>query len=107
MDQNVVLNTFLQQQNKPNFPAAIWVKFENPDIGQQQLKKYQYIYQFNKVSANWTPIFVHKRTFFVKSVWVMQIQFPLSHAAARTIHISQSATYKKIYIDMMPIPQPP
>ena len=58
------------QQNKQNFPAAMWVKFENPDIAQQQCKKYQYLYHFNKVSANWTPIFVHKRMFLVKSVWV-------------------------------------
>ena len=77
------------QQNKLNFPAAIWVKCENPDIGQQQCKKYQNLYQFNKVNTHWTPIFVLKRTFLVKSVWVMQIQFPLCHAAARTIHISQ------------------
>ena len=95
------------QQNNQSFPAAIWVKFENTEIGQEQRRKYKYLFKMDKVQSNWTPIFACKRNFIVKSVWVTRVQFPLRHAAARTIHVAQSATYKNIYIDMLPNTKPP
>ena len=38
----------------------------------------------------------------MKNQWLTTVQFPLHHAAARTIHVAQSATYENIYIDMLP-----
>ena len=60
-------------QNNQNFPAAIWVNFEHTEIGQEQCKKYQYLYTSNKVRQNWTLIFTHKRSFLVKSIWVTRV----------------------------------
>ena len=33
-------------------------------------------------------------------MWVTCVQYPLRHAAARTIHVAQNATFKNIHIDM-------
>ena len=95
------------QQNNLSFPAAIWVKFENTEMGQEQHLKYKYLFKVNKVQSNCTPIFAHKRSFLVKSVWVTRVQFPLCHATARTIRVAKSATYKNIYIYMLPNTNPP
>ena len=57
--------------------------------------------------CTWTPIFAVKRGYKVQSVWVHRVQFPLRQAAARTIHVAQSSTYKKIYIDMSTSVSPP
>ena len=91
---------FIQPQtHNTNFPAIIWVQFEDLHVGKAQCQKYGYLQSGHKLQ-NWTPIFAQKRTFLIKDVWVTQVQFPLHCAAACTIHVAQSATFHDIYIDM-------
>ena len=59
------------------------------------------------ISPGWMPISAQKRTFLVESVWVAHVQFLDHHAAAQTIHMAQSATFKSIYIDMQTNTNPP
>ena len=82
------------------------MKFEDECIGSEQ-HKYSYLVNRKQISKEWTPIFTQKRSFLIKSVWVTCVQYPLRHAAARTIHIAQSATFKNIYIDMDTNTNPP
>ena len=51
--------------------------------------------------------FCTKEDILIKSVWVTCVQYPLRHAAARTIHVAQSTTFKNIYIDMDTNTNPP
>ena len=66
------------------------------NIYSEQCRKYNFLYKKGKMNKEWALIFAQKRTFIVKSVWVTHIQFPLRHAAPRTIHVVQSATFQKI-----------
>ena len=91
---------FIQPQtHNTNFPAIIWVQFEDLRVGKVQHQKYSYL-QSGHILQNWTPIFAQKSTFLIKDVWVTWVQFPLHCAATRTIHVAQSATFYDIYIDM-------
>ena len=63
--------------------------------------------KIKKISHKWTPITKIQRSFLVKNIWIHRIQFPLRQAAARTIHVSQSSTYKKIYVDLKTYSKPP
>ena len=94
------------QTHNTNFPAIIWVQFEDLHIGKAQHQKYNYL-QSGHILQNWTPIFAQKRTFLIKDVWVTQVQFPVHCAAACTIHVAQSATFHDIYIDMNTNTSPP
>ena len=58
-------------------------------------------------TAGLDPIFAQKRTFLIKDVWVTWVQFPLHCAAARTIHVAHSATFRDIYIDISTNTSPP
>ena len=81
------------------YPAIVWVKFEDPRIGRDHRRNYKHLYTRDIVSA-WTPVFAIKRSFKIEDVFVHRIQFPLRQAAARTIHVAQSATFKEILVDM-------
>ena len=76
------------QDNNSDFPAIIWVKFEDECIVSEQCKKYSYLVNRKQISKEWTPIFAQKRSFLIKGVWVTRVQCPLRHAAARTIHVA-------------------
>ena len=65
------------------------------------------IYKIHTYSQDWTPIFAQKRSFLIKDVWVTRVQFPMHNAAAHTIHVAQSATFRQIYIDMSTNTTPP
>ena len=95
-----------ENKNNQNLPSIIWVIFEDSKIGIHHRKKYKLLYNTNILSS-WTPIFPVKRAYKVQSVWVHRVQFPLRQAAARTIHVAQSSTYKKIFIDMSTSVSPP
>ena len=97
---NIVSNISKGQDSNSNFPAIIWVQFEDDIIGSEQCRNYSYLHKRGNISPGWTPIFAPKREFLVRSVWVTHVQFPFCHAAAQTIHVAQSATFKSIYIDM-------
>ena len=88
-------------------PTIIWVVFEDENIGIYHRSKYSYLYLNKKINRKWTPILKIKRSFLIKDVWIHRIQFPLKCAAARTIHISQSSTYKQIHVDLNTISNPP
>ena len=88
------------------FPAIVWVQFDDTTIGTNHCNKYKYL-QHSSIDNEWTPIFAQRRSFIIKDVWVTRIQFPFRHAAARTIHVAQSATFHNIYIDMSTISSPP
>ena len=94
-----------QEQNI--IPITVWVQFENEQIGKNHRNKNSYLYSNIKIHHNWTPINKIKRSFLVKDIWIHRIQFPLRQAAARTIHVSQSSTYKKIYVDLKTYSNPP
>ena len=69
-------------------------------------KKPSYL-QNTHILQDWTPIFAQKRSFLIKDVWVKCVQFPMCNAAARTIHVAQSTTFRQIYIDMSTNTNPP
>ena len=87
-----------KNKNNPDFPAIIWVEFEDKNIGKEHRKKYKFLYDKDIRSTFWTPIFAVKPAFKVISVWVHRVQFPLRQAAARTIHVAQSSTYEKFIL---------
>ena len=97
-----------RQDSNSNFPAIIWVQFEDDCIGSEQHRNYSYLHKIGKISLGWMPIFAQKRTFLVKSAWVTHVHsFHSLHAAAQTIHVAQSATFKSIYIDIQTNTNPP
>ena len=98
-----------QRNNKKNelIPYIVWVEFENTDTAKNHRHKYSYLYTNNKISREWTPLVKIKRSFIVKDHWIHRVQFPLRQAAARTIHVSQSSTYKQIYVDLQTFSKPP
>ena len=96
-----------QDENKKVIPTIIWVQFENEKIGKDHRQKNSYLYQNKQINHKWTPITKIHRSFLVKNIWIHRIQFPLCQAAARTIHVSQSSTYNKIYVDLRTFSKPP
>ena len=88
-----------QDENKKVIPTIIWVQFENEKIGKDHRQKNSYLYHNKQINHKWTPITKIHRSFLVKNIWIHRIQFQLRQAAARTIHVSQSSTYNKIYVD--------
>ena len=96
-----------QDEKKKVIPTIIWVQFENEQIGKNHRQKNSYLYQNKKINHKWTPITKIHRSFLVKNIWIHCIQFLLHEAAARTIHVSQSSTYNKIYVDLKTFSKPP
>lgn len=96
-----------KNQDENVLPITVWVQFENDEIGKKQRQNNSHLYINKKINHNWTPINKIKRSFLVKDIWIHRIQFPLRQAAARTIHVSQSSTYKNIYVDLETYSKPP
>ena len=97
------------EQNPTNatFPARVWVKFTDPDIGRAQRRLYMHTHP-QYIHLGWTPIHSTQRAFTVKREHVViRTQFSLRLASARTIHVAQSSTYKEIVIDMSTSKRPP
>ena len=82
MVPNVVSNISKDKTANSNFPAVIWVQFEDECIGSEQHRNCSYLNKRGNISPAWMPIFSPKRTFLVKSVLVTHVQFPFHHAAA-------------------------
>ena len=87
-----------QDENKKVIPTIIWVQLENEKNGKDHRQKNSYLYQNKQINHKWTPITKIHRSFLVKNIWIHCIQFPINQAAARTIHVSQSSMYNKIYV---------
>ena len=71
------VNYIQLQDNNSDFPAIIWVKFQDECIGSEQHRKYCYLVNRKQISKEWTPIFAQKRSSLIKSVWVTCVQYPL------------------------------
>ena len=56
-----------EQENKSNFPAIVWVQFEENHIGSEQQNKYRYLQRCKSINSDWTPFFAPKK------VWVTQV----------------------------------
>ena len=88
-------------------PYCVWVQFTEETIGKEVRRMCARKYQ-QHVSKGWTPILPIHRTFTVKrSQTVKRQQFPLRLSSGRTIHVSQSSTYKEIVVDMKTDSHPP
>jgi hypothetical protein len=98
---------FIQRYDRnPAFPAYVWVTFTDKAVGSHTRQKNAHL-RTNQVGYLWTPIFAIKRNFVVKKTqYVTRIQFPLRLAAARSIHVAQSATFPEIVIDMSTTKKP-
>ena len=82
------------------FFQCVWVQFTDPAIGKECQCKYKCLHsQF--VAHQWTPIQSIQWSFIVKqNQTVTHTQFPLCLASAHSIHVAQSSTYTKIFVDM-------
>ena len=89
----------MHSENNITLPIIVWVLFEDENVGANHRAKNSILYNRN-VQRNWTPIMKVKRTFLVKDHYVHRLQFPLRPASARTVHVSQSATFNRIYVDL-------
>ena len=90
-----------------DMPQHIWVQFADDAVGKETRRMSDPKY-FDLLRKRWTPIPLVQRTFVVKrSQTVKRQQFPLRLSSGRTIHVSQSSTYKEIVVDMKTQTHPP
>ena len=47
-----------EQENKSNFPAFVWVHFEDNHIGSERRSKYRYLQKCRNINSDWTPSFL-------------------------------------------------
>ena len=98
---------YIEPSQHPTFPRCVWVKFTDSQIGVERRRTCDPKYR-KFTAQQWTPIESVRRTFIVKrSQTVTRRQFPLRHAAGRTIHVAQSSTYQKISVNMATESNPP
>ena len=88
----------------PNSPrcSIIWVKFEEHSIGLKMRDAYKHLYN-RDVRPNWTPILEITKKFqfnYYKSFLVTRRQFPLTLAAAKTVHKAQGSTMSEAVIHL-------
>ncbi|KAL5006836.1 hypothetical protein ScPMuIL_015642 [Solemya velum] len=80
-------------------PSIIWVKFFHSKIGKLSRRKYSHLFR-SDIDRSLTPIFDVKRSFLYNSKPYERIQFPLTPAAAKTIHKAQGDTVEEIVVDL-------
>ena len=84
-----------------NRPSIIWVSFPNCDTGRKQWRENMHLYKTN-ISKDWTLIFEVTGQFRINKkaqVYILQQQFPLRPAAAKTIHCCQGDTLDEAVVD--------
>jgi hypothetical protein len=89
----------IQYKDNITNPSILWVKFIDNKIGMQWRAKYRCEHTLHG-SNTWTPLFAVARTFLVNRILVSRKQFPLTPAAARTIHKSQGYTLSQAVVHM-------
>ena len=96
---NVVKKIQLNQIVKPS--AIIWVQFDHSDVGEKTRHENRHVY-VQGIESKWTPIKPITTWFAVgrnHTAQVVRKQFPLRHAAAKTIHRSQGDTEQNIVVN--------
>ena len=80
-------------------PSILWVLFDDKKIGRQARRKYSSYFSAG-IDKNWTPVFAVNRNYQFHQHTVIRTQFPLTPAAAKTIHKAQGLTYDEIVVKM-------
>ena len=85
-----------------NKPVVVWIKFDNPKVGEKRRKKYRHLYT-SEVQTDWTPIMKVSHNFYVKRgstlTYFDRTQFPISLACAITTNKGQGDTYDSLECD--------
>ena len=80
----------------------VWIKFDNPKVGEKRRKKYRHLYT-SEVQTDWTPIMKVSHNFYVKRgstlTYFDRTQFPISLACAITTNKGQGDTYDSLECD--------
>ena len=98
----VIQNIDYRVENS-NRQSIIWVPFPNCNIGRKQQRENMHLYKTN-ISKDWTPIFEVTRQFQSNKKaqgYILQRQFPLRPAAAKTIRLCQGDTLEKAVFDFL------
>ena len=94
-----VLKKIQYSQENRKVPKILWVQFDDNRIGHHTRRKFVGEYS-SDIDQNWTPIFALDRTYEYNRHTVVRTQFPLTPAAAKTIHKAQGLTYNEIVVKM-------
>ena len=82
--------------------SIIWVSFPQTNIGKSHCKEYADLFTNNE-DKTWTPILEITRQFKISKrhqLQVLQRQYPLRPAAAKTIHRCQGDTLNEVVVDL-------
>ena len=85
-----------------NRPSIIWVSFPLTNIGKSHRKEHAHLFTNNE-DKTWTPILEITRQFKISKQHqsqVLQRQYPLRQAAAKTIYPCQGDTLDEAVLDV-------
>jgi hypothetical protein len=83
--------------------GVIWLLFDGPKVGVEARIDNRHLYQRN-IETTWTPIQPVARQFEMgrgQAAEVLRKQFPIKHAAAKTIHGSQGDSVDKVVVELL------
>lgn len=80
--------------------SIVWVLFPDMKIGEKVRTKFRHLYN-STIEHAWTPVLELTRKFqfnYHKSFQITRRQFPITLAAAKTVHKSQGSTLQSAVI---------